>query len=171
MSDPPASLRVLHVDGDRSFSTALREALDAADGRFDAEWVPDPDAGIDTLAAEEFDGVVTAYGFEADTATRFLNRARAAGHELPFVVFHDDESGRAAVDAVAADGAVALPKGTDDRRVAVLAEAIREAVDEGSTAAEPGGRPGADRFAAAFEALPYPAAHVEIRAEANVVRG
>ncbi|MFC7068829.1 PAS domain S-box protein [Halobaculum lipolyticum] len=189
-SDP---VTVLHVDGDRSFAAAVGSAMERLDPGVRVERAPDAAAALAALAEGRFDCVVTAFALPAGTGMDLLGDLRAAGHDQPVVLFSGSDPDTVARAAVGADVAAYLPKGRSDERCGALAAAIRDAV-AASDGTRPGGvaaetpsggidqsarasraaspapiDPGRDRFDAVFDAIPYPAAHVDIEGGENVV--
>ncbi|MFC7098941.1 PAS domain S-box protein [Halobaculum marinum] len=182
MSGSPDPVALLHVDGDRSFAADVQATLATVDGGVDVERVSTVRDARAALDDGGFDCVVTAYALPDGDGVELVEVARAAGHTLPFVLFADDDCSIPTGEAVGADLAGYLPKDTSDDSVAALATATRAAVAAHRTDTD--GRhlddpePDLanwttrrdDRFDAAFEALPYPAAHVDIADGVNVVK-
>jgi|SRR6056297_770139 len=122
-------IRVLHVDDDAPFLELTAAFLTAASDRFSVVSEPTPAAGLDRLAADPVDCVVSDYRMPSSTGIAFLEAVRAEYPALPFILFTGEESAAVANDALAAGATDVLRKrpGTDqfDR----LAARIRTAVE------------------------------------------
>ncbi|WP_418281316.1 PAS domain S-box protein [Halorubrum sp. DTA98] len=122
-------IRVLHVDDDTAFSDLTATFLERTDGGFSVETATDVDEGLDSLAADEFDCVVSDYEMPGRNGIDFLEAVREEDSNLPFVLFTGKGSEEVASDAIRAGATDYLRKGSGTERYELLANRIRNAVE------------------------------------------
>ncbi|QPV61496.1 PAS domain S-box protein [Halosimplex litoreum] len=128
MSATPTTIRVLHVDDDPDLSALVASALEREDDRFDVTTATSPDEGLDVLADERVDCVVSDYDMPGTNGIEFLERVRADHPDLPFVLYTGKGSEEVASDAISAGVTDYLQKGTGTDQYALLANRIDNAV-------------------------------------------
>jgi len=125
--------RVLYVDGDPASAERVADAVEAARERLAVETVASVRAGLDRLADDEIDCIVSEYDLEGRDGLAFLEAVRAERPDLPFVLFTDEGSEAVAGEAVSAGATDYLRKGADADRAVELAERIEAAVEDART--------------------------------------
>ena len=124
-----ASIRVLHVDDEAPFVELTAAFLTAADDRFSVVTAPTPADGLDRLASDTIDCVVSDYRMPSTTGIEFLEAVRADDPSLPFILFTGEESTAVADDAIAAGATDVLRKRSGTEQFDRLAARIRAAVE------------------------------------------
>ncbi|QLH75896.1 PAS domain S-box protein [Halosimplex rubrum] len=128
MSATPTTIRVLHVDDDPDLSALVASALEREDDRFEVVTATNPDEGLERLAGERVDCVVSDYDMPGTNGIEFLERVRADRPDLPFILYTGKGSEEVASDAVSAGVTDYLQKGTGADQYALLANRIDNAV-------------------------------------------
>ncbi|QLH80229.1 hybrid sensor histidine kinase/response regulator [Halosimplex pelagicum] len=128
MSATPTTIRVLHVDDDPDLSALVASALEREDDRFEVVTATNPDEGLERLAGERVDCVVSDYDMPGTNGIEFLERVRADRPDLPFILYTGKGSEEVASDAVSAGVTDYLQKGTGTDQYALLANRIDNAV-------------------------------------------
>ncbi|WP_433631379.1 PAS domain S-box protein [Halomicrococcus sp. NG-SE-24] len=126
-------LRVLHVDGDPDFGDLTVDSLERRDDRLSVVTETSAADGLDRLAAETFDCVVSDYDLADTDGLSFLEAVREDYPDLPFVLFTGRGSEDIASAAISAGVTDYLRKGDAPDRFAVLADRVREAVESSGT--------------------------------------
>ena len=127
-------VRVLHVDDDADVldltATLLeREGLDVTTAASAEE-------GLDRLAGETFDCIVSDYDMPGTNGLEFLTALRDRGCEVPFILFTGRGNETVASEAVSAGVSDYLRKGTGTGQYEVLANRIRNYADQYRTERE-----------------------------------
>lgn len=128
--DRADDIRVLHVDDDPSFGDLVATFLQREDDRFAVETVTSASSGLDQLAAESFDCVVSDYDMPTKNGIQFLESVRDSHPELPFILFTGKGSEEIASDAISAGVTEYLQKGRDSSQYTVLANRITNVVEQ-----------------------------------------
>jgi len=129
MSDPPADIRVLHVDDDAEFADLTREFLEREHDRLTVATAHDARAGLDRLAETDFDCVVSDFQMPGLDGLEFFEAVREDHPEVPFVLFTGEGSESIAADAVSAGVTDYLQKRSGTEQFALLANRIVKAVE------------------------------------------
>ena len=122
------SIRVLHVDDERSFGELTAKFLASEDDRLEVVSVTSVRAGLDVLDTERVDCVVSDYEMPGANGLVFLETVRERDEEIPFVMFtgrSDEDAASEAADAGVTDY---LRKTGTVEQYAALADRIAEAV-------------------------------------------
>jgi CheY-like chemotaxis protein len=82
-----SEIRVLHVDDRHDVVEMNRRYLEQYDDRIELESARNAADGLDRLAAEEFDCIVSDYEMPGMNGLEFLERIRENNTELPFVLY------------------------------------------------------------------------------------
>lgn len=123
------SIRVLHVDDHPEFSELTAHSLEKEDKRFNVETVGDAEQGLNALANEEFDCVVSDYNMPGDNGIEFLRAVRDQYPNLPFILYTSKESEAVAMEAISAGVTDYLQKEGGAHNFSVLANRITNAVE------------------------------------------
>jgi len=83
-SDDP--IRVLHVDDEPALLAVTEQYLQREDDRLVVETATSPSTGLDLLAAEQFDVVVSDYQMPGMDGLGFLETVRTDS-AIPFIIF------------------------------------------------------------------------------------
>ena len=110
--------------------------LEREDDRFDIETAPSASEGLDRLASDDFDCVVSDYDMPGRTGIEFLEAVRAEHPDLPFILYTGKGSEEVASDAISAGVTDYLQKGSGTSQYPVLANRIRNAVEKYRTQTE-----------------------------------
>jgi len=121
--------RVLHVDDDPDFAEMTAAFLEREREAFDVETATSAAAGLEALAADSFDCVVSDYEMPGRNGIEFLEAVRESHPELPFILFTGKGSEEVASDAISAGVTEYLQKGGGTDQYAVLANRIANAVE------------------------------------------
>jgi len=96
------SISVLHVEDDSAFAGLTAEMLSEHEGQFTVETATDASEGLDRLAANSFDCIVSDYEMPGQNGIEFLETIREKYPDLPFVLYAGKGSEAVASDAIAA---------------------------------------------------------------------
>ena len=129
MSTAPGSIRVLHVDDDRSFAELTATFLEREDDRFSIEIETSTDGALETLTDDRFDCLISDYDMPGKNGIDFLEAVREDYPDLPFILFTGKGSEEVASEAISAGVTDYLQKGTGTEQYTVLANRVRNAVE------------------------------------------
>jgi PAS domain S-box-containing protein len=121
-------IRVLHVDDEADFADVTAVYLEREDDRLRVETATTPSEGLDRLAADDFDCVVSDYDMPRQTGIEFLESVRERHPDLPFILFTGKGSEAVASDAIAAGVTGYLQKQSASGQYELLANRITNAV-------------------------------------------
>ena len=122
-------MRILHVDDEEMFTELLQAYLERHDDRcVEVHSAHSAAAGLDLLAAEAFDCVVSDFSMAAMNGLQFLQRVRTEHPGLPFIMFTGQGSEEIASDAISAGVTDYVQKGGAER-LELLENRIERAVD------------------------------------------
>ena len=125
-----ARIRVLHVDDEPDLAEVASTFLEREDERFVVETAASAGAGLERLAEETFDCIVSDYEMPGQDGIAFLEAIRAEHPELPFILYTGKGSEEVASDAISAGVTDYLQKETGTSQYAVLANRIANAVEQ-----------------------------------------
>ena len=97
-----ASVRVLHVDDDREFTSLAAAYLEEEHEEFTVEGEPDATRALTRLREEAFDCVVSDYEMPQMSGLEFLREAREIDPDLPIIFFTGRGSEDVAAEAISA---------------------------------------------------------------------
>ncbi len=123
-------IRVLHVDDDTDFLEMAATFIEREDERVIVETAPGAGEGLDRLADESFDCIVSDYEMPGQDGIEFLKTVRGAHPELPFILFTGKGSEEIASEAVSAGVTDYLQKGSATSQYTVLANRISNVVEQ-----------------------------------------
>jgi len=130
MSETGDQIRVLHVDDEPDFAGLAATFLEREDDRFAVESETSASDGLERLAAESFDCVVSDYDMPGRNGIEFLEAVRAEHPDVPFVLFTGKGSEAVASEAISAGVTEYLQKESGTSQYTVLANRIRNAVEK-----------------------------------------
>jgi PAS domain S-box-containing protein len=130
MTEGGSPIRVLHVDDDPEFLDLAATYLERQDGGFTIETAPGADAGLDCLAAGEFDCVISDYEMPGMNGIDFLRAVREDYPDLPFVLFTGKGSEEVASEAISAGVTDYLQKQRGTEQYELLANRVTNAVEQ-----------------------------------------
>jgi len=125
-----ARIRVLHVDDEPDLADVAATFVEREDERFAVETAASASEGLDRLADEAFDCVVSDYEMPGQDGIAFLETVRAEYPELPFILYTGKGSEEVASEAISAGVTDYLQKETGTSQYAVLANRIANAVEQ-----------------------------------------
>ena len=123
-------IRVLHVDDDPGFADLVSTVLERDEGSFSVEVATGADEALDRLAETEFDAVVSDYEMQDRDGLGLLETVREDHPALPFILYTSRGSEALASEAISAGVTDYLQKGTGTSQFDVLANRVRNAVEQ-----------------------------------------
>ncbi len=127
MYDPPL-IQILHVDDDAAFASLTAEMLENEDERFTVTTELSATEGLDRLAEDDIDCIVSDYNMPGRDGIEFLERVRENYPDLPFILFTGQGSEEVASEAISAGVTDYLQKASGTERYELLANRIDNAV-------------------------------------------
>ena len=126
------AIRILHVDDERELVDLTSTFLAREDERFVIETATDAAAALDRLedGAAPLDGIVSDYDMPEMDGLELLESVRENYPDLPFILFTGKGSEEIASEAISAGVTEYMQKGRGTDQYAVLANRIRNAVDQ-----------------------------------------
>jgi PAS domain S-box-containing protein len=125
-----SGISVLHVDDDPDFTDLTADMLSEQGGDFTVETATTANEGLELLAANDLDCIVSDYEMPGQTGLEFLEMVRAEYPDLPFILYTGKGSEEVASDAIAAGVTDYLQKESGTSQYTVLANRIRNAVEK-----------------------------------------
>ena len=130
MNETGETIRVLHVDDEPNFADLVATFLERENDRFSVEAVTSATEGLDRLAAEAFDCVVSDYEMPGQNGIELLEAVREEYSDLPFILYTGKGSEEVASEAISAGVTDYLQKEGGTGQYAVLANRIENAVEQ-----------------------------------------
>ncbi len=130
MSADDAPIRVLHVDDDPDFGEVVRLQLERVDDDLEVVTETHAQDGLDRLADEPIDCVVSDHEMPDIDGLEFLEAVRERHGDLPFILFTGKGSEEIASRAISAGVTEYLQKGPGSDHYTVLAHRIERAVTQ-----------------------------------------
>lgn len=124
------AIRIIHVDDEGKFAELTADMLKREDDRFDIKTVTCASDGLDRLADEEYDCIVSDYDMPGQNGIDFLEAVREEDPDLPFILYTGKGSEEIASDAISAGVTEYLQKQSGTGQYAVLANRIINAVEK-----------------------------------------
>ena len=124
------SVRVLHADSEPDFADLAAMHLEREREAFDVCTATSATEGLDRLAGEEIDCIVSDYDMPGMDGLDFLEAVREEYPDLPFILFTGRGSEEIASEAISAGVTEYLNKGTGTDQYTVLANRIANAVEK-----------------------------------------
>jgi PAS domain S-box-containing protein len=122
-------ISILHVDDDPGFSAATQERLEREHDGLTVHTETSASDGLDRLASERIDCIVSGYDMSRMDGLEFLEAVRQTDDEVPFVLLTDEGDERVASEAISAGVTEYLQKKEVTDRAAVLADRIETVVE------------------------------------------
>ena len=122
-------VHVLHVDDEPDFTDIVADFLEREDNRLVVETTTSASEGLDRLADEDFDCIISDYDMPEQNGIEFLETVREMAPDLPFILFTGKGSEEVAGDAISAGVTDYLQKERGTDQYAVLANRVRNAVE------------------------------------------
>jgi PAS domain S-box-containing protein len=129
-SRPDDSICVLHVDDEPDFADVAATFLEREDSQFTVKTVTSASDGLDNLADTTFDCIISDYDMPGQNGIEFLENVRDEYPDLPFILYTGKGSEEVASDAISAGVTDYLQKGGGTDQYTVLANRIRNAVEQ-----------------------------------------
>ena len=123
-------IRVLCVDDNPDFVDLTATFLEREADRFDVETATSARDGLNSLADDYFDCVVSDYEMPGTNGIEFLEAVRATHPELPFILFTGRGSEEIASEAISAGVTDYLQKASGTEQYTVLVNRIENAVEQ-----------------------------------------
>lgn len=133
MDETGDTIRILHVDDDTRLVDMASRFLQTEDDRFDIRTATDAAEGLTRLSEEEFDCILSDYEMPGQNGIEFLRTVRKEYPDLPFVLYTGKGSEEVASEAIRAGVTDYLQKDTGTDQYALLANRIRNAVEQHRT--------------------------------------
>ncbi|ELZ27551.1 light and redox sensing histidine kinase [Halosimplex carlsbadense 2-9-1] len=121
---------MLHVDDEPDFADMAATFVEREDERFVVETAASASEGLERLADEPFDCIVSDYEMPGRDGIALLEAIRAEYPELPFILYTGKGSEEVASEAISAGVTDYLQKATGTSQYAVLANRIANAVEQ-----------------------------------------
>ena len=125
-----SSISVLHVDDEPSFTDLVRSFLNRQSDGFDIETANRVDEGLEHLATDVPDCIVSDYEMPGKNGIEFLKTVRSKWSDLPFILYTGKGSEEVASDALSADATDYIQKQSATDHYALLANRIQNAVEQ-----------------------------------------
>lgn len=125
----PNEITVLLVDDAPDFAELAQLSLQRADELLDVQTATSASEGLELLATESVDCIVSDYEMPERNGIAFLETVREDHPSLPFILFTGKGSEAIASDAISAGVTDYLQKETGTEQYTLLANRIRNAVD------------------------------------------
>ena len=129
MNRPDGSVRVLHVDDQPDFADTAATFLERESDRLSVETATSASEGVDHLATEAVDCIVSDYEMPGQDGIEFLGTVRETHPDLPFILYTGKGSEDLASEAISAGVTDYLRKGCGPDQYAILANRICNAVE------------------------------------------
>ena len=123
-------IRILHVDDGPEFRDLTATVLERDSEQFTVDLATDAHEGLDMLAADEYDCIVSDYEMPRMNGLDFLTAVREEYSDLPFILFTGKGSEEVASDAISAGVTDYLRKGSGIDQYELLANRITNAVSQ-----------------------------------------
>jgi len=122
------SIRVLHVDDEPDFASMAAEFLEREDERFSIDTVINAPEGLDHLAEDDYDCIISDYDMPGQNGIEFLESVRDKYPELPFILYTGKGSEEVASEAIATGVSGYLKKETGTSQFQLLAHRVQNSV-------------------------------------------
>jgi len=125
----PRPIRVLHVDDEPDFADVAARFLEREDDRFTVLTATEASEGLDRLATERVDCIVSDYDMPGQNGLEFLVTVRERSPDLPFILFTGKGGEEVASEAISAGVTDYLQKEGGTGQYAILANRIANVVE------------------------------------------
>lgn len=121
---------VLHVDDEPGFAEMAADFLERELDRLTVTTATSAIEGLDHLADQDFDCIISDYDMPGQDGIEFLTTVREKYPDLPFILYTGNGSEEVASDAISAGATDYLQKDTGTSQFTVLANKITNAVEQ-----------------------------------------
>ena len=128
MSDSTDTIHVLHVDDEPNLADVAATFLEREDDRIQVETATSANEGLELLAEDTVDCIVSDYDMLGKNGIEFLEAVREDHPDVPFVLFTGKGSEEIASHAISAGVSDYLQKGVGPDQYVVLANRIKNLV-------------------------------------------
>ena len=125
----PEPIHILHVDDEPDFTDLAATYLQREDDRFSVHTERSASDGLDRLADERFDCIISDYDMPGQDGIEFLEAVRDDHPDLPFILFTGRGSEEVASEAISTGVTDYLQKDTGTEQYAILRNRVVNAVD------------------------------------------
>jgi signal transduction histidine kinase/FixJ family two-component response regulator len=122
-------IRVLHVDDDPELAAAVGVFMEKEDDRLEVEPATSASEGLERLAADEFNCIVSDYDMPGRNGIEFLEAVREEYPDFPFILYTGKGSEEVASEAISAGVTDYLQKKGGTEQYELLANRIVTSVD------------------------------------------
>lgn len=129
-SSTEQQITVLHIDDEPDFANLTAEFLTRRNNRFNITTATSADAGLERIAENQIDCVVSDYDMPVQNGIEVLQAVRKKDADLPFILFTGKGSEEVASEAISAGVTDYLQKEAGTEQYAVLANRIENAVEK-----------------------------------------
>lgn len=123
-------IRILHVEDDPDFADLVAELLELEAEEFEVQTDHSADDGIERLSATDIDCIVSDYDMPGKNGLEFFGSIQEENSDVPFILYTGKGSEEIASDAISLGITDYLQKGGSTDQYTVLANRIRNAVDQ-----------------------------------------
>ncbi|QAU14158.1 PAS domain S-box protein [Halorubrum sp. BOL3-1] len=123
-------VRILHVDDEPDFIELVTTFLERKNEQFQVGTATSASDGLDQLAADEYDCIVSDYDMPGQDGIEFLEAVREDYPDLPFILYTGKGSEEVASDAITAGATDYLQKGSGTEQYELLANRITNAINQ-----------------------------------------
>jgi PAS domain S-box-containing protein len=124
------TVSVLHVDDEPSLTDLVQTFLERQNERFSVETANEVDEGLNRLAQNKFDCIVSDYDMPDKNGLEFLKRVRSKWNGLPFILYTGKGSEEVASDAISAGATDYIQKQSGTDHYTLLANRIHNVVEQ-----------------------------------------
>ncbi len=124
-----SDVRVLHVDDDPDITELVAVMIERETDQLTVESATSASEGLDRLATDDFDCIVSDYDMPGTDGVKFLETVREEYPDLPFILYTGKGSEEVASEAISAGATDYLQKGRGTDQYELLANRIQNAVE------------------------------------------
>jgi len=124
------TISVLHVDDEPNFTDLVKDFLESQNERFAVETCHRVDKGLERLAQNSLDCVVSDYDMPGKNGIEFLKAVRSKWADLPFILYTGKGSEEVASDAISAGSTDYIQKQSGTEHYTLLSNRIQNAVEQ-----------------------------------------
>ncbi|MDY6764441.1 MAG: PAS domain S-box protein [Halobacteria archaeon] len=125
----PGSIHVLHVDDEPGFAELASEFLERENDRITVETATSANEGLEYLAENDFDCIISDYDMPGQDGIEFLRAVRNEYPDLPFILFTGKGSEEVASEAISAGVTDYLQKRSGTDQYKILANRLENYVE------------------------------------------
>lgn len=126
----PQHIYLLHVDDDPALADLVAEFINRIDDRISVDSTTSASEGLELLAENEYDCVVSDYDMPGQDGIEFLKTIREDDDSLPFILFTGKGSEEVASEAISTGATDYLQKGSGTEQYDLLTNRIRNSVEQ-----------------------------------------